>query len=201
MKSSREIKIATQCVWLSQKLLKPSRMHQPLMAAAIHHSFYHQSPHSLFYASSKIKPRNTAHSFHTHTWSSRLLYTAGGITCAVCAWVGFQFMPTTAVACKSTSSTAVSAQLTRNSDHIQKESSSLPSLTLYQYQTCPFCCKTRAFLDYYEIPYNVVEVNPLFRREIKFSKYRKVPFIVCGNVQVCGMGHGVLSLKYEVWGM
>lgn len=26
-----------------------------------------------------------------------------------------------------------------------------PTVTLYQYQTCPFCCKTRAFLDYYGI--------------------------------------------------
>lgn len=54
----------------------------------------------------------------------------------------------------------------------------LPQLTLYQYATCPFCCKTRAYLDYYKIPYDIVEVNPLFKREMKFSNYRKVPFIV-----------------------
>jgi glutaredoxin len=69
---------------------------------------------------------------------------------------------------------------------IVHESTHLPSIKLYQYQTCPFCCKTRAFLDYYGIDYEIVEVNPLFRREIKFSKYRKVPFIVCGDdAQVC----------------
>lgn len=62
----------------------------------------------------------------------------------------------------------------------------LPSLTLYQYRTCPFCCKTRAYLDYKKIPYKVVEVNPLFRKEIKFSEYKKVPFIVTEDkVQVC----------------
>lgn len=57
----------------------------------------------------------------------------------------------------------------------------LPQLTLYQYRTCPFCCKTRAYLDYYEIPYDIVEVNPLFKREMKFSSYRKVPFIVSSD--------------------
>ena len=63
----------------------------------------------------------------------------------------------------------------------------LPPLTLYQYATCPYCCKTRAFLDYYQVPYSVVEVNPLFRREIKFSEYRKVPILRGGGVQVCGV--------------
>jgi len=48
---------------------------------------------------------------------------------------------------------------------------------LYQYATCPFCCKVRAFLDYYNIDYEKIEVNPATRKEIKFSAYRKVPFI------------------------
>ena len=60
----------------------------------------------------------------------------------------------------------------------------LPPLTLYQYQTCPFCCKARAFLDYYGIDYEVVEVNPIFRREIKFSTNKKLPLIIADNVQV-----------------
>ena len=64
----------------------------------------------------------------------------------------------------------------------------VPPLTLYQYATCPYCCKTRAFLDYYRVPYAVVEVNPLFRKEIKFSEYRKVPFVVGGDVQVRSVG-------------
>ena len=56
---------------------------------------------------------------------------------------------------------------------------------LYQYQNCPFCCKVRAFLDYYGIDYEKVEVNPLLKSEIKFSEYRKVPIaIVDGNQQV-----------------
>jgi len=57
------------------------------------------------------------------------------------------------------------------------------NLRLYQYQTCPYCCKVRAFLDYYGFSYEVVEVNPVTRSQIKFSKqYRKVPIVV---VQGC----------------
>ncbi|XP_021514052.1 prostaglandin E synthase 2 [Meriones unguiculatus] len=51
-------------------------------------------------------------------------------------------------------------------------------LTLYQYKTCPFCSKVRAFLDFHSLPYKVVEVNPVRRAEIKFSSYRKVPILV-----------------------
>ncbi|KAK2588313.1 hypothetical protein KPH14_004330 [Odynerus spinipes] len=51
-------------------------------------------------------------------------------------------------------------------------------LTLYQYQTCPFCCKVRAFLDYYGISYDVVEVDPVLRREISWSSYTKVPILL-----------------------
>ena len=50
--------------------------------------------------------------------------------------------------------------------------------TLFQYQTCPFCCKVRSFLDYYGIPYDVIEVNPVLRQQLKFSKYKKVPILV-----------------------
>ena len=51
-------------------------------------------------------------------------------------------------------------------------------LTLYQYKTCPFCSKVRAFLDFHALPYQVVEVNPVRRAEIKFSSYRKVPIVM-----------------------
>lgn len=51
-------------------------------------------------------------------------------------------------------------------------------LTLFQYQTCPFCCKVRAFLDYYGISYDVVEVDPVLRQSIKWSEYKKVPILV-----------------------
>uniref|UniRef100_A0A915BZD4 Prostaglandin E synthase 2 n=2 Tax=Parascaris univalens TaxID=6257 RepID=A0A915BZD4_PARUN len=53
------------------------------------------------------------------------------------------------------------------------------NLRLYQYQTCPFCCKVRAFLDYYGFNYEVVEVNPVTKAQLHFSsRYKKVPILV-----------------------
>ncbi|XP_011502498.1 PREDICTED: prostaglandin E synthase 2 isoform X2 [Ceratosolen solmsi marchali] len=51
-------------------------------------------------------------------------------------------------------------------------------LTLFQYQSCPFCCKVRVLLDYYGLSYDVVEVDPVFRQEISWSNYRKVPILL-----------------------
>ncbi|KAI0564438.1 Glutaredoxin [Gracilaria domingensis] len=66
--------------------------------------------------------------------------------------------------------------------------SSLPDITLYQYEVCPFCNKVRAYLDYHNIPYRVVEVDPLRKTELKdFSEdYRKVPIAVVNGEQVNG---------------
>lgn len=61
---------------------------------------------------------------------------------------------------------------------IQLSLSSRLQLTLYQYKTCPFCSKVRAFLDFHALRYQVVEVNPVRRAEIKFSSYRKVPILL-----------------------
>jgi microsomal prostaglandin-E synthase 2 len=50
---------------------------------------------------------------------------------------------------------------------------------VYQYEACPFSWKVKAMLDYKGITYNVVEVNPLSKKEILFSKdYKKVPIFV-----------------------
>lgn len=51
-------------------------------------------------------------------------------------------------------------------------------LTLFQYQTCPFCCKARAFLDYFGLNYDVIEVNSVMRTQVKWSAYKKVPILV-----------------------
>ncbi|XP_064616162.1 prostaglandin E synthase 2-like [Liolophura sinensis] len=51
-------------------------------------------------------------------------------------------------------------------------------MTLFQYQTCPFCCKVRALLDYYGFSYDVVEVNSVWRTQTKWSSYKKVPILV-----------------------
>ncbi|MCB1214985.1 MAG: glutathione S-transferase N-terminal domain-containing protein [Deltaproteobacteria bacterium] len=50
---------------------------------------------------------------------------------------------------------------------------------LFQYAVCPFCCKVKATLRYKGIDYETIEVHPLNKKEISFSKdYRKVPILV-----------------------
>ncbi|CAD0194166.1 unnamed protein product [Chrysodeixis includens] len=51
-------------------------------------------------------------------------------------------------------------------------------LTLFQYRTCPFCCKVRAFLDSRGISYEIVEVDAVLRQAIKWSGYKKVPILL-----------------------
>lgn len=41
-----------------------------------------------------------------------------------------------------------------------------------------------AFLDYYDVPYKVVEVNPLSKKEIKWSDYKKVPILMVDGEQL-----------------
>jgi microsomal prostaglandin-E synthase 2 len=61
---------------------------------------------------------------------------------------------------------------------VNEEDKTKLGLRLYQYQTCPYCCKVRAMLDYYGFSYEVVEVNPVTRSQLKFSKdYKKVPVL------------------------
>ncbi|XP_053687487.1 prostaglandin E synthase 2 [Sabethes cyaneus] len=55
-----------------------------------------------------------------------------------------------------------------------KDNSGL-ELVLFQFQTCPFCCKVRAFLDYCGLSYSVVEVDAVLRQGIKWSETKKVP--------------------------
>ncbi|KAH9306602.1 hypothetical protein KI387_011006 [Taxus chinensis] len=57
-------------------------------------------------------------------------------------------------------------------------------LVLYQYEACPFCNKVKAFLDYYDLPYKIVEVNPISKKEIKWSDYKKVPILVVDGKQL-----------------
>lgn len=42
-------------------------------------------------------------------------------------------------------------------------------IVLYQYETCPFCNKVRAYLDYTKVKYRVVEVNPMTKAEKKVN--------------------------------
>lgn len=77
----------------------------------------------------------------------------------------------TSAACAFCSAPAVEAKNVVNS-----AGESQPKVVLYQYEPCPYCCKVKAVLDYLKIPYEVVEVNPLTKKETKaFTDYRKVP--------------------------
>eukprot|EP00063_Salmo_salar_P052321 XP_014027156.1 PREDICTED: prostaglandin E synthase 2-like isoform X1 [Salmo salar] len=71
-------------------------------------------------------------------------------------------------------------------------------LTLYQYKTCPFCSKVRAFLDYHGLPYEIVEVNPVMRKEIKWSTYRKVPIVMVNDDVVFSLSPSVLLTHQQL---
>jgi microsomal prostaglandin-E synthase 2 len=43
-------------------------------------------------------------------------------------------------------------------------------------QLLPF--QARAFLDYFGLSYDVVEVNSVLRSQVKWSTYKKVPILV-----------------------
>ncbi|KAL0279772.1 UNVERIFIED_CONTAM: hypothetical protein PYX00_001258 [Menopon gallinae] len=64
------------------------------------------------------------------------------------------------------------------SRHVKNKDETNLKLTLFQYPTCPFCCKVRAFLDYYGISYDVVEVDPVLRQQTKWTTYKKVPILL-----------------------
>lgn len=70
-----------------------------------------------------------------------------------------------------------------------------PSVTLYQYQICPFCNTAKAVLEYANVPYEAVEVNPLTKAELKWSKeYQKVPVAMLDDQQLNGSDHIVEGL-------
>lgn len=62
-------------------------------------------------------------------------------------------------------------------------------VTLYQYEICPYCCKVKAYLDWAKVPYNVVEINPISKSEMKplkqlpgGEKVKKVPAVVLSRI-------------------
>ena len=61
----------------------------------------------------------------------------------------------------------------------------MPEVLLYQYDTCPFCNKVKAFLDLHNVAYRVVEVNPLTKKEAKaVTDYKMVPFAFVDGAEV-----------------
>jgi microsomal prostaglandin-E synthase 2 len=62
--------------------------------------------------------------------------------------------------------------------------SSTTPIKLYQYKICPFSNIAKVVLTYQQVPYQSIEVNPLTKAELKFSKsYRKVPIAQQGQRQ------------------
>ena len=61
-----------------------------------------------------------------------------------------------------------------------------PEIILYQYKICPFCNGLKAFMDYFNLPYRCVEVNPTSKEEIKTwsPDYKKVPIVTIDGRQV-----------------
>ena len=56
---------------------------------------------------------------------------------------------------------------------------------LYQYAICPFCNKVKAVLDFLDLPYEVVEVSPMSKSQLKsWTEYRKVPVARVGGDEV-----------------
>ena len=66
--------------------------------------------------------------------------------------------------------------------------------------------QARAFLDYFGLNYDVVEVNSVLRTQVKWSKYKKVPIVVVetSDNKVGGSNLAVivyLSLHSVSWGI
>jgi microsomal prostaglandin-E synthase 2 len=59
------------------------------------------------------------------------------------------------------------------------------NITLYEYKICPFCNKVKAYLDFLELDYSSVEVNPLTKSELKFQKeITKVPLATLNGLTI-----------------
>ncbi|TDH68092.1 hypothetical protein CCR75_004361 [Bremia lactucae] len=97
----------------------------------------------------------------------------------------------TSAACAFCSSSAVDSVVKPN-----LRNNGLPTVILYQYEPCPYCCKVKAVLDYFKIPYEVVEVNPLTKNEIKaFTDYRKVPVVRINDKVIVDSSTIILRLQ------
>ena len=56
---------------------------------------------------------------------------------------------------------------------------------VYQYLICPFCNRVKSYLDYIDVKYDTVEVNPLTKAEINFPvENKKVPIAFFNGVKV-----------------
>ncbi len=54
-------------------------------------------------------------------------------------------------------------------------------LTLYQFDSCPFCWKVKALLNFAKQDYATVEVTPFGMKELDFTDHKKVPVLRDGD--------------------
>ncbi|MBA0745730.1 hypothetical protein Gogos_008294, partial [Gossypium gossypioides] len=96
------------------------------------------------------------------------------------------------VAASSLAQDALAKEKPRSEKFLPKE------VVLYQYEACPFCNKVKAFLDYYNIPYKIVEVNPISKKEIKWSDYKKVPILKVDGEQMVDSSDIINKLFHRI---
>ncbi|GAB2296189.1 hypothetical protein Dimus_030317 [Dionaea muscipula] len=60
------------------------------------------------------------------------------------------------------------------------------------------CILVHAFLDYYNIAYKVVEVNPINKKEIKWSDYKKVPILTVDGEQLVNFSDIIATLSERI---
>ncbi|KAM7266789.1 hypothetical protein ACFE04_008955 [Oxalis oulophora] len=100
----------------------------------------------------------------------------------------------------STAAAAASTTLTQESHAKAPPNFAPKEVTLYQYEACPFCNKVKAFLDYNKIPYKVVEVNPISKKEIKWSEYKKVPILTVDGEQMVNSSDIIKQMYQKLQG-
>lgn len=57
----------------------------------------------------------------------------------------------------------------------------MEKITLYGYPTSPYVMKVACFLNYKQLPYRYVPVNPVNPKEIKFTEQKQVPVLSIGD--------------------
>jgi microsomal prostaglandin-E synthase 2 len=109
----------------------------------------------------------------------KVLYGAAGATIIGGAGFGFVYQrrlkENRAVTAEAYNAKQNQEELLQAFDKIKSRSRDVPEILFYRYTTCPFCGKVKAFMDVFGIPHTCVEVEPMFKKEIKYSEYKKVP--------------------------
>ncbi|CAN1170130.1 Prostaglandin E synthase 2 [Linum perenne] len=73
----------------------------------------------------------------------------------------------------------------------------LPPSKNFSYESRPNL-GLESFLDYYRIPYKVVEVNPMSKKKIKWSNYKKVPILTVDGEQMVDSSEIVSKLFKKI---